>query len=122
MSAPTTGRVITILGDTSDPSAITGSALRSDLLVHEATFDASLEGRAVKAGHSTTLMAAEFARKVNARRLVITHFSARYDNPHGSHDKEMNVDKLLEETQKACPEIEVIAAKDFLEIEVKKVN
>ena len=35
--------------------------------------------RAWKTGHSTPSMAGAFARAAEARRLILTHFSARYD-------------------------------------------
>ena len=41
-------------------------------------YEASAQ-RAWKTGHSTPTMAGEFARRVGARRLVLTHFSARFD-------------------------------------------
>lgn len=37
-----------------------------------------MEKEAIDHGHSTPLMAAAFARQVNANMLVLNHFSARY--------------------------------------------
>ncbi len=51
-----------------------------DLLVHEATFTEALRERAAETGHSTARQAAEVARDVGAKRLLLTHFSARYDS------------------------------------------
>ena len=50
----------------------------ADLLVHEATFGDERAERAAEVGHSTARQAAEVARDAGARRLLITHFSARY--------------------------------------------
>jgi len=50
-----------------------------DLLLHEATFTENLAERAAETGHSTARQAAETARDANAKRLLLTHFSARYD-------------------------------------------
>lgn len=49
-----------------------------DLLYHEATFMAKDQERAKQTTHSTTLQAAEIANLVDARYLLIGHFSARY--------------------------------------------
>lgn len=49
-----------------------------DLLYHEATFAAADKALASQTGHSTTVQAAEVARKAGAKRLLIGHFSGRY--------------------------------------------
>lgn len=51
-----------------------------DLLYHEATFAESDVARARETFHSTARQAAEIARKANVGRLVIGHYSARYDD------------------------------------------
>lgn len=51
-----------------------------DLLYHEATFTASDKARSKETYHSTAAEAAEIARLAQAKRLVIGHFSARYEN------------------------------------------
>jgi ribonuclease Z len=49
-----------------------------DLIIHEATMENSLHENAVKFGHSTPEMTAEFAANVGAKVLTITHVSPRY--------------------------------------------
>lgn len=84
------GRKVVICGDTCDSRALRKLAQDADLVIHEAT-NAYLEGLdskdtdmrsverdAVVHGHSTPTIAARFARSVNAQRLAINHFSARY--------------------------------------------
>jgi ribonuclease Z len=73
------GRKVVLLGDTVDSAALAPLALGADLVAHEATFARGMEGKAALAQHSTARMAGSFARAVGARRLVLTHFSARYD-------------------------------------------
>ena len=56
-------------------------AADADLLMHEATFTDEHAERAHEVGHSTARQAAEVARDAGARRLLLTHFSARYNDP-----------------------------------------
>jgi len=56
-------------------------AAEADLLYHDATFTDDLHARAVKTGHATAREAAEVARDAGARRLLLGHISARYDDP-----------------------------------------
>ena len=51
-----------------------------DLLYHEATFIESDLPRAKETFHSTARQAAEIALKANVKRLVIGHYSARYED------------------------------------------
>jgi ribonuclease Z len=51
-----------------------------DLLIHDATFADDQRERAEETAHSTARQAAEVARDAGARRLLLTHFSARYDD------------------------------------------
>ncbi|NQD72348.1 ribonuclease Z [Sphingobacterium shayense] len=48
------------------------------LLYHEATFLHDMEDRAVETFHTTAFQAATIAKKVNARQLLLGHYSARY--------------------------------------------
>jgi ribonuclease Z len=52
----------------------------ADLLIHESTFAEVDSDRAERTAHSTARQAAETARDADARRLLLTHFSARYDD------------------------------------------
>jgi ribonuclease Z len=49
-----------------------------DILYHEATFVKEDSAKATETKHSTAEQAAIIAQKVNARKLLIGHFSARY--------------------------------------------
>lgn len=50
----------------------------STLLIHEATFDDELIGDALAKKHCTTREALDIGKKMNARRILLTHFSQRY--------------------------------------------
>lgn len=51
-----------------------------DLLFHEATFASDNEGRTEYTGHTTAQQAAMLARDAKVKKLVIGHFSARYED------------------------------------------
>lgn len=54
-----------------------------DLLYHEATFMACDAARAKETFHSTAAQAAEMARRAGVKRLMIGHYSARYEDLSG---------------------------------------
>ncbi len=54
-----------------------------DLLFHEATFSESDAARAAETMHSTAAQAATMAKLAEVRRLLIGHFSARYEDEGG---------------------------------------
>jgi ribonuclease Z len=77
---PRAGRKLALMSDTCDASAALPFAKDADLVVHEATFLGSEnEQEAHERRHSTAADAARFAVAANARRLALTHISARYE-------------------------------------------
>lgn len=101
------GRRVVITGDTRPCEATVEASRDADLLVHEATFADEEAERARETGHSTAREAAQVAAQAGARRLVLTHLSARY-----SHDASDLVREAREEFR------HVTVAKDGMEIDV----
>ena len=101
------GRRLVLTGDTRPCAATIEMAQGADLLVHEATFAEEEAERAKETGHSTAREAAVVAAGANVRRLVLTHFSARY-----SRDSS----ELEREAKAVFPS--VTCARDGMEIEI----
>ena len=106
---PRPGRKLVLLGDTADSQAIHAAGQACDLLVHEATYSADREAAARQWGHSTAAMAGACAQAMAARRLVITHVSARYDDAGPGRP---GIGDLVAEAAAACPGTTVEAAHD----------
>ncbi|KAH9006888.1 beta-lactamase-like protein [Lactarius hatsudake] len=135
------GRKITILGDTYDPNPIARLATSTDVLIHEAT-NAHLpdidpetkysdthdivEQRSKSRGHSTPQMAALFGERIEARKLVLNHFSSRYAgeyDPVTQHGDQRPAAKEIMEAirMSAQPYFNgpVICARDFMSFDVQ---
>jgi ribonuclease Z len=65
--------------DTAYAPEITPYIANSDLLYHEATFAESELQRAQETYHSTARQAAEIAKEAEVKKLVIGHYSSRYN-------------------------------------------
>lgn len=66
------------------------------LLYHEATFMQSMEKRAAETFHTTTMQAANIAKKAQVGKLLIGHFSARYKDLHPLLEESREVFKNTE--------------------------
>ncbi|MFK0311058.1 ribonuclease Z [Pseudomonas sp. NPDC090233] len=74
-------RRVIVCGDNDNPTLLADVAQGADVLVHEATFTQPiLERNGNSFGHSTAAAVAQFAERAKVRNLVLTHFSARYQN------------------------------------------
>lgn len=75
------GRRIVYCCDTRPCASAVELARGADLLIHEATYGDDLAAEAHARGHSTAREAADVALQAGVRQLVLTHLSARYDDP-----------------------------------------
>lgn len=104
---PRPGRSLVYTGDTRPCDSVREAGREADLLIHEATFGDAEADRAHTTGHTTARQAAELAAEIGARRLILTHLSARYsEQPH----------RLEEEARPAFPGVEVAEDGDAVEV------
>lgn len=80
-------------GDTAFRPQVAEKVKDVNLLYHETTYLKGLEARAEDRLHSTTAQAAEIALRANAKKLLIGHFSSKYEV----------LDQFLEEAQEVFP-------------------
>jgi ribonuclease Z len=101
------GRKVTYSGDTAPCESLIELGMNSDFLIHEATFSKELEKNAIEKKHSTSIDAANVAKKMNAKQLILTHISSRYQE---------DAIQLLEDAKKIFPN--TILAADLLRIKI----
>jgi ribonuclease Z len=106
MGALRQGRKIVYTGDTRPFKGFAKFAADADLVIHDSTLDDMLGEKAELDGHSTPSQAAKEAKKAKAKKLVLTHISARYPDAR----------LLLEQAQKVFRN--VVVAEDFMELEL----
>ena len=102
------GRKIVYSGDTSPSRQMVEFAKDADVLIHESTFEGIYGDKAYEMGHSTSVQAAEIAKKANVKKLILTHVSTRYKKP-----------DLLESEAKEIFGNSTVA-EDFMQTEVKR--
>lgn len=77
---PPTPRSYAFCTDTAFHTPAAEIIKNADLLYHEATFLEAMHDLAHKTLHSTTIDAANMAKLANVKKLLIGHFSARYND------------------------------------------
>lgn len=65
-------------GDCRPSDSLAKLGLDSDLLIHEATFENDMLADALAKKHSTVPEALSLARRMRAKKVILTHFSQRY--------------------------------------------
>ena len=99
-------RTYAYCSDTAFHPAVAAQVLGVDVLYHEATFGEDNRNRAKETFHSTARDAAEIARRARVKKLVIGHFSARYEDE----------SSLLREAEEVFPQ--TVLAKESLVVSV----
>lgn len=107
MGEKRSGRKIGVSGDTRPTKKLEVFFKACDYMVFDSTYSDKLRDKAIENYHSTSKEAAEIAKKAGVSNLILTHFSARYDD----------AEELVKEAKTVHES--VIAAKDLLEIEIK---
>jgi ribonuclease Z len=101
------GRKIGISGDTRPTKKLEEFFNGCDYITFDSTYSDDLRDKAKENYHSTSVEAAELAKRAGVSNLILTHFSARYED----------AEELVKEAKAVYPS--VIAAKDLMEIEIK---
>lgn len=110
LGPPRQGRSVGYSGDTRPTKTLTRFFHGVGLLIFESTYSSKDADKAVERKHSTAPEAAQLAKDAGVGRLVLTHFSARYQRP----------DTLLREAREIFPE--TLAARDGLVLDVPSVQ
>ena len=85
----------------------------ADVLVHEATNSNEERTVALQYGHSTAGMAGEFARRIQAKNLILTHFSPRNLN-NDEYQECAHIRLLIEQARRSFGKNSVFAASVLL--------
>jgi ribonuclease Z len=73
------GKTYAFCADTKYDESIIPHIRGADMIYHETTYLDALNERATERFHSTTKQAALIAKKANVKKLLIGHFSSKYD-------------------------------------------
>ncbi len=76
------GRVFAYIADTRPNKNCIKIAKNADLLLCESTYSSEHKAKAQEYKHLTAQEAAQIASQANAKKLVLTHYSARYKDEH----------------------------------------
>lgn len=91
------GKTYSFCADTRYDESLIEHIKESDLIYHETTYLDHLRDRAYERFHSTTRQAAEIAKKAGVKKLLIGHFSSKYDT----------LEEFEQETREVFPNTEL---------------
>lgn len=107
LEGPDTPLSFAYCSDTCYNEALVEHIRKTTLLYHESTFLHEMKGRAEATAHSTALQAGQIAQQAEVDKLLLGHFSARYND----------LQPLLDEARSVFPNTEL--AKDGYVFKVK---
>ena len=108
------GKKVVYTGDTGYKKSLVSASKNADVLICDSTFCSEFEKRAHTYYHMTSKQAAELAKQANAKMLVLTHISRRYQD---EEDRKYSVSKLLDEAKVIFPNTKL--AEDFMTLLLK---
>lgn len=114
-----TGLKIAYSGDCRPSQAFVEIGQGTTLLIHESTFDSTMTGDAMAKKHSTMDEAIDVGRKMGARRILLTHFSQRYQKVplfEGSFD--IKTDVKATGKQKARLDEVILMSFDYMRVKL----
>ncbi|MCU7548224.1 ribonuclease Z [Chitinophagaceae bacterium LB-8] len=79
-AAPERGKIYAFCADTRYDESIIPHISGADMIYHEATYHDNMRDKAYERFHSTTKQAAVLAKKAGVRKLLIGHFSSKYNS------------------------------------------
>lgn len=97
------GRKIGISGDTRPTDKLARFFRECDVLVFESTYSHDKLEKAVENSHSTAAEAAMIAKESKVNKLILTHFSARYDDT----SQLVNEAQLIHDNVEAAEDLKV---------------
>ncbi|KAI0458571.1 hypothetical protein F5B21DRAFT_460167 [Xylaria acuta] len=111
------GLKIAYSGDCRPSDAFVQIGQGATVLIHESTFDDELQGDAIAKKHSTMSEAIDVGRRMGARRIILTHFSQRYQKiPILEEDFEIRPNAGMED--KAKTDEVILVAFDYMRVKL----
>ena len=80
------GKKVAVIADTVPCKGCDKLAKNADILISEATYSSKLKEKGEEYGHMTAKGAALIASRNNVKKLILTHFSARYKKTNELYD------------------------------------
>jgi ribonuclease Z len=90
------GRKIGVSGDTRPSPELRDFFNSCDILIFESTYNHDYQTKAIETFHSTSTEAALLANESHCSKLILTHFSSRYDDPNLLLDEARTIHKNVD--------------------------
>ncbi|KAI1739735.1 hypothetical protein F4680DRAFT_421382 [Xylaria scruposa] len=110
------GLKIAFSGDCRPSDAFVQIGQGTTILIHESTFDDELQGDAIAKKHSTMSEAIDVGRRMGARRILLTHFSQRYQKIPALEDFDAHPDAETE--NKVKTDEVILVAFDYMRVKL----